>query len=459
MTTNIVTVLSLGTSAIRIAKLSGNRDNWQITDKRAVEVPSALKSGTENDEWPVFWEELTQKELRDADKVVLGVPTSSLMVKLLKFPVAAGEDLSDAISLQMDKLSPLSADELTYGYEIIAESNDEITVLAAALPNSYFEALEGPLKACGVKSLRIDAALLGWWHAIRAHEELQDAAGRCILLVRVADEWDLMILDNGVPIFIRGLGVIETAEDLVREVMLSMLHAEAEHASLPLNKVVMASAHTLPGSSASLQDLTGMAVRQISLPDENIDALGIAWRTVDAQMAVALDLTPAAWKQQAASAVTQRRFLFGLGAAVAVWVISAAVLWGGPVVLEKLVKWREQQIQKIASDYKQVANAMERVKLIRNYMDRSNSVLESMRTVVISQPEGVDLTSLTYRRGESIKVSGEALDPSNVYAFKDGIENNPPFGICTLGAVSYDGVRRKHRFELEARFGKAGGEQ
>jgi Tfp pilus assembly protein PilN len=176
-------------------------------------------------------------------------------------------------------------------------------------------------------------------------------------------------------------------------------------------------------------------------------------------MAVALDLTPAAWKQQAASAVTQRRFLFGLGAAVAVWVISAAVLWGGPVVLEKLVKWREQQIQKIASDYKQVANAMERVKLIRNYMDRSNSVLESMRTVVISQPEGVDLTSLTYRRGESIKVSGEALDPSNVYAFKDGIENNPPFGICTLGAVSYDGVRRKHRFELEARFGKAGGEQ
>ncbi len=386
--------------------------------------------------------------------IVLGLPTSRLLVKVLKLPVAAREDLAGVVALQMDKLSPFAGDELTVSSELLAETDTELTVLAAAVPSAVFTPMEAPLAAVGATVTRVDAALLGWWRALRDHADLKPADGRRVLLVRSDNEWDLAIIDQGVPVFVRGLGAVAAPGDLAHELTLSLLNAEIEAGPVPLLEIVVVAPDQADDVADVLRTASGVAVRQVAPEPVPRDAMGLAWRAADG--VAGLDLTPACWRERAASTVARRHFLAGLGVALAVWVVLAGVLFAGPEVWRHLGAWRGRQMAAIAEDYRGVANAKDRVKLIRAYMDRSNSLLESLRTVTSVQPQGVDLTSLNYRRQESVKLTGEALDPAQVYAFKDGLENNAPFGLCTLGAVSFDGGRRKHRFEMDVRL-KAGG--
>jgi len=443
-----------------MARLDRARDTWRLSGSGAWPPAGARQTPADEapqagapDAWAEAWLNLL-REHGAPGPVVLGLPTSRLLVKLLKLPAAARAELIDAVTLQMDKLSPFAGDELTVSCELLAETESDLTVLAVAAPSAIFAPMESPLAAAGVRVTRVDAALLGWWRALRDHAALKPVEGRCAWLVCMANEWDLAIIDNGVPVFVRGLGAVETDADLCRELTLSLLHAEIETGSVALREVVVVAAGQSDPRVAELRAATGVAVRQVIPEDAAWDALGIAWRAADGS--AALDLTPASWRNRTAGAAARRRFLRGLGAAVFVWTVLAGVLYAGPEVMGRMVAWRERQMTGIAEDYRSVANARDRVKLIRAYMDRSHSVLESLRTVTSVQPNGVDLTSLTYRRGESVKLTGEAQDPALVYAFKDGLENNVPFGLCTLGAVSFDGTKRKHRFEMDVRF-KTGG--
>lgn len=453
-----MTALVVGASGVRMARLDHARKTWQVSASGAwpiTEAPAApVVDGELQAERPdgltVALQAIRQQH-GPLGPIVLGLPTSRLLVKVLKLPVAARADLAGVVALQMDKLSPFAGDELTVASELLAETETELTVLAAAAPSAVFIPMEAPLVAAGATVTRVDSALLGWLRALRDPAILKPADGRSVLLVRSDDEWDLAIMDNGVPVFVRGLGAMATPEDLGRELTFSLLNAEIEAGSSALHEVVVVAPEQADEArDAVLRAVTGVTVRSLALDPAPLDAVGLAWRAVDGTPG--MDLTPARWRDYTAGALARRRFLTGLGVAMAIWVLLAGVLFAGPEISRHLVAWRDRQLAAIAGDYRGVANAKERVKLIRAYMDRSNSLLESLRTITSAQPQGIDLTSINYRREESVKLTGEALDPAQVYAFKDGLEKNAPFGLCTLGAVSFDGAKRKHRFEMDVRF-------
>lgn len=461
-----ITALVVGASGIRMARLDRARETWQIAASGiwpvADKAPPITEEGPEGASSSAAIEpdgltsvlQTIRQQHGALGPIILGLPTSRLLVKVLKLPVAARTDLASVVALQMDKLSPFAGDELTVAHELLAETESELTVLAVAAPSAVFIPMEAPLAAAGATVIRVDAALLGWWRALRDHESLKSTDGRRVLLVCSDNEWDLAIIDNGVPAFVRGLGVVTTAEDLAHELTFSLLNAEIEFGSTGLQEVVIIAPEQTDDRIAVLHAITGVTVRQLAPESEPLDAVGIAWRAVD--NASGMDLTPARWSDHTASSVARRRFLAGMGVAMAVWVLFAGILFAGPEVSRHMVAWRDRQLTAIAGDYRGVANAKDRVKLIRAYMDRSNSLLESLRTLTSVQPQGIELTSLNYRRAESVKLTGEALDPAQIYAFKDGLEKNAPFGLCTLGAVTFDGSRRKHRFEMDVRL-KTGG--
>ena len=96
----------------------------------------------------------------------------------------------------------------------------------------------------------------------------------------------------------------------------------------------------------------------------------------------------------------------------------------------------------------------ERVHLVRRYMDRSGSLLESLRTICEVLPAGVDLGEITYEREKSCKIKGEASAPGLVYLFKEQIETNAPFSACRLGGVSVVPGSQRNRFEMESILGE-----
>ena len=65
------------------------------------------------------------------------------------------------------------------------------------------------------------------------------------------------------------------------------------------------------------------------------------------------------------------------------------------------------------------------------------------------QPVGIDLTSFTYRKGEHVKIVGEAMDVDRVYDFKNKLDDSELFTKTSLQGPRFDKRKRKQVFDIE----------
>jgi len=92
-----------------------------------------------------------------------------------------------------------------------------------------------------------------------------------------------------------------------------------------------------------------------------------------------------------------------------------------------------------------------RVFMIKRYMDRSDSALECLREISALQPRGIDLTSFSYRKGETLRISGEAETVDQVYSFKSKLEGSTLFVGAKLQGPRRDRKKRKEVFDIDLR--------
>ena len=395
------------------------------------------------------------RETLRAETLTLGLPTSLLLLRILRMPTLTREELAEAVALQMDKLSPVPGDELSIGWEVLAEDAEQVTVFAAAAPARHMQVLDQACLGAGLRIARLDVTLLAAWRLLQDRNLLPPGTGRQAVLFAQGDEWDLLLLDRGQLILARGLGRRDEEADLARELTLSLFQAEMEAGALPLQELLVVSAAA--PSAAVLESLGAAAaapMRCVTLPPDASVADGLCLR-IAAMAGEPLDLTPPAWRQREQTALARRRLILGLSAAAGLWVALAATLLLGPFVTDQLTALENRRLAALAADYRQVDNMRKRVGLINRYKERSGSLLESLRTICATQPEGVDLSELTYEREKSCKFKGEAALPALVYTFKERIETNAPFSSCKLGAVSSLPGSQRQRFEMEAILGEA----
>jgi Tfp pilus assembly protein PilN len=80
-------------------------------------------------------------------KAVLCIPKSWAIVQAVEFPIAVKENLTDVISYELDRLTPLTPDNAYYDFKVIAEDQEKMSVLLAVARkdeiDSYLEALRG----------------------------------------------------------------------------------------------------------------------------------------------------------------------------------------------------------------------------------------------------------------------------------------------------------------------------
>ena len=386
------------------------------------------------------------------DAVVLGLPTSMLLLRILRLPVLAREEMEGAVALQMDKLSPFPGDELTIGWEVLAEEGDNATVFAAAAPERHMETLGTALQRAGVRLMRADVALLDAWRALREQGVLAAGPGRQIVLVACGVEWDLLVLDDGLPALARGLGRPVEDGDLARELTFSLFQAEMECGARPLHEILALSAEPPPAAVlGAIRAAFPQPVRCVAPVAQATVADGLGLRQVEG---ATLDLTPSAWRARERAQVVRHRLVLGLGAAAGLWVALAGMLLLGAFVTGQLTKWQRGREAEITAEYRRVYDTRERIYLIRRYMDRGRSVLEALHTITAQQPEGLELSSLTYRREEGCKLAGEAPDPALIYTFKERLQATAPFTACKLGGVSIVPGSQRQRFEMDAQFGE-----
>ncbi|MDD5707666.1 MAG: hypothetical protein PHR35_17235, partial [Kiritimatiellae bacterium] len=326
---------------------------------------------------------------------------------------------------------------------------------AAAVPKPTLDALAQRLAAAGLRLSRLDAALLCWWRQLANQQPSALAEGRCAVLFEQGGEWDLLVSEGGEPLLARGLGVPFEPQDLAREITLSLVHAELEATTAPLRSLLVVSEQPPDKEWLSAME-AATALKPVHVPRECLGppGLGVALRADEAGR---LDLIPAAWRTQESALRIRRRFIAGLGVAALLWVVLAAVLMLAPWSMQQWTARLKARMAAREPAYRAASDVRLRVRLIRTYMDRSRSLLEVLRGVCAEMPQGIDLSSVNYTREEGVKLVGDAADPALVYAFKDAIDASGVFRGSQLSGPTLNVARRRHTFEIDARF--AGGEE
>jgi hypothetical protein len=382
-----------------------------------------------------------------ARRVVLALPLSQVLVRVLEMPLEVRDDVADAVALQMDKLSPFPGEELAVGCEVLSEGETSLWVFVAALPAAIFEEIGTALREAKLQTVRTDVAALGWLRALSAPCQLM-RPGRRVVLMDPDGGWDLLVLDDGVPVLVRGLGALAADDDLVRDLTLSLLNVELEAGRAAVAEVWVVSKDAPSDDLVNkLGALTGAEIRHVAPPTEDGGVEGVALRTGEG---ATLDLTPQAWRDEVREFRFRKRLLTGAGIAVAVWAVFMGVLFSGPQVYKQLTVRERAASKAHLRAYKAVSDTRERVKLVESYTDRSYSSLEMLRMASAYLPQGVTLTGFTYKRSDGVKIAGEADQPTLVYDFKNAVTEDPLFAAVTLTGPAIS--RGKHKFDVDAKF-------
>ena len=340
----------------------------------------------------------------EQSEFTLSLPLSKLLVKSVRMPVEAREDLLGAAALELDGISPFPDEVLAPAAEVVAETDSEIQVLVSALPAAAAAEIGAALAAAHVHVTRTDATALGWLRSLWPRL-CEVEARRRLVLMDLGDGWDLAVLDDGAPVQLRGIGPVDSAAALGREVTLSLLACETVGADVD---DVVVCCYGQPGEDVLARLSMFGPVRTLLVEDPAAGVEGCARREAEGGT---FDVTPADWSESRTESRFRRKLKTFLAVAVGLWALVMGVLFGYEIVYNKMrdhLEQRRKGAHKIA--YDEVAAMTNRVAIIDRYEDRSMCALEMFRIVTESMPDDEDMTFDSFRfiRGDSVTVRGKA---------------------------------------------------
>ena len=397
-------------------------------------------------------------------EAVLALPLASLLVRVVRIDEEHLGDPESYCKPLLQAISPFPDEDITVSCETIRTAESGAGVIAAAVPEGASGAVADELDRLKLNVTRIDAIEFG--EIRHLWKEISAEGARKLVLIHGPDGVSVMVLEDCELCTVRSLS---PECDLRREIMLSLLDAEDFCGSRKLSEIVLVrrmAAEGVEASSGWVESLSTFApVRTVEVADEDAALRGVAERSEEPGTINAL---PESWAEVLAESRFKRKLIGCVAAAVGVWAIAVAVLVAVPLVYGALSDRQKDLCRRHARQYREVKATKEKCQLVRKYRDHSLGALEIMKAVSDGlPPEGIELNSWNYKRGESVRVSGEAESAELVFDFKDsmaevmlGGDGEPQDGesgaeplFKTVNLTGPVARGAKQRFDLECVYG------
>ena len=469
-----ITVLGVEAEGIRGVRLEESGAEWTVADCAFWTTAGVAAGGTEpsepsaeedgapaeadaaaaapEDRYAAMVEALKEAARRfGTHEVVLSMPLASLLVKVARTPVEEREQLSETAGAELGKVSPFPDETPVTGMETVAETDRELVTVFAALPSAEAAEIGDALDEAKVRVTRTDITALGWLRTLwpRIVSGQPTTANRRVVLMDFDDGWDVVVLDDGAPSLLRGLGRLSDPAELCREVMLSLLRAGS---AAEVGEVVVFSKTAVDSVLVErLKTFAPVRVDRVEAAEDGVE--GVARRT---QEGSTLDVTPADWAELRMEARFTKKLIVFLAAAAAGWMLLMGVLFGVPFAYGQMAERQKTLSKRHAAAYREVKEMRDKVKLVQQYSDHARGSLEMLKAVADRMPEGITLTSFNYKRGERLSIMGEAQRPTDVYEFKNALteaateDDEKLFTDVTLTGPSQS--RGVHKFSIEGSF-------
>src|SRR5688572_13278801 len=81
--------------------------------------------------------------------VELALPCNSVLLERHKFPATDRAELADMLQLQLEKTLPFPVDEVSHGFEVLGQEDNESTVLSVAASHAELDQICAPLRDLG----------------------------------------------------------------------------------------------------------------------------------------------------------------------------------------------------------------------------------------------------------------------------------------------------------------------
>lgn len=423
---------------------------WWVGRRQELQVVDQGDWDGQGEVWP------SSKRKRYGARVVLSVPADRLVVRVMDLPVVEPAELDSMVQLQVDKFSPFPVEQMVSSYELISQDENTSRVLMAA---ARLDAIKGPgdrLKAAGCRIVRVDCVALGLWYVLK-EKGLVASSGRETLVCVTAESLVVLTHESGKLEAMSGLALPESwdeeADDLAEEISRLMLELDAERGVTGVRVLtLMTSAGEPPPGFAEALAAHADLTPSVKVLDRDIEPLaGVVARSQFDQGSRALDLMPSMWRLADDERRLRSKMILAGSVMMGVWVLLALGSLGW-------IQWQgirfanlEAENQRWAEPANQVRRLRLQVNMIERYRDRSRSALESLREISLLQPQGVDLTSFTYRKDEGIEIVGEADTGPLVLRFNENLNNSALLGEVRAGTRTQTRQGR-HRFSFDIRF-------
>ena len=365
-------------------------------------------------------------------RLTLALPTEHALLRVLQLPTTDAAELRSMVELQIDKFAPFALDDMVVGLEVLVQQEGGSRVLVAASARAQVEALGQACFKAGLSPTEVDVEVLGWWRLLQ-DGGLLPKTGRELVLVLDEQASDLILLQDGVPLMFRSLGshrpadATEAGLDIAEELRFTLAALETEwgaQATGPLR--VWRSAGFGPEFIAALGAAVKRPVELHELSDLPALSEGLARRAAE-RPGGPLDLAPPEWKMASATRRTRRLVMLGVGAVLGACLLAALVFL---VLLQVRLSGLNQvkaESRRLSGPAGEVRQLQAQLTALEKYGDRTYSGLECLREISALLPQGVELTSLTYKKYTSVILRGEAATSDPIYDFLQKLEASELF--------------------------------
>jgi hypothetical protein len=338
--------------------------------------------------------------LAATDDFVLGLPVSAVLAQRFRLPSVDPTEFPEMIRIQIEKLLPFGADEVTTDFELIEQSESESVVSAVAIRNEQLAEMASPLLERGYipRQVTVYAAQRASTHA---------PSGSAVLIYPEGETLVYAVTENGKLSLAR---VFEgNGEQLQIELPQLRLSAELQgiDASSPnvlLDETCYELRDKVQGILASPTEIVG-----IELPPAPVK----------------LNLLPESWRRRRLQLIRQaewRKRLLWIGGAYGALLFLLLAYLG---LLRFQIGWLDRRIAHDAPGTEFVRATEAKWKALAPAIDAHYYPVEILLDLFESLPSA-DVRITAYNQSaRQISVDGEANTAALAYEFIDKIKKNP----------------------------------
>ena len=362
-----------------------------------------VRSAEQNGSWSVRKLQTLEEAvplLSADDEFVLGLPVSAVMAQRFRLPSVDPAEFPDMIRLQIEKVLPFSAEEVTTDFEVIEQDESESVVSAVAIRNEQLAEIAAPLLDRGFipRQVTVYAAQRASTYAPK---------GNALLIYPEGEMLVYAMTENGKLSLARAIE--RNGDQLETELPQLRLSAELQgiDASSPnvlLDETCYELREAVQGILASPTEIVG-----IELPPAPVK----------------LNLLPESWRRRRLQLVRQvewRKRILWIGGAY----VGAIVLLFAYLGLVRFQVGRfERRIAHDAPETEFVRATEARWQALAPAIDLHYSPVEILQHLFESLPSADVRITVYNQSARQISVDGEANTAALAYEFIDKIKKKP----------------------------------